>query len=114
MMRSAKRAFGVWVVSMGLVGCGGGSGGTVVVESASGSEQAATASPEALDANYREAARHMVSNPVFDGPMTSLAGDALATLRAYSRDRGNPEQYLSLEVVSTDAATVMGESAGVC
>ena len=66
MMRSAKRAFGVWVVSMGLVGCGGGSGGTVVVESASGSEQAATASPEALDANYREAARHMVSKPVFD------------------------------------------------
>lgn len=113
-MRSTKHAWCVGLLSMGLVGCGGGgSDGTVVVQPASGSEQAATESPETLDANYREAARHMVSSPVFDGPMTGLAGDALSTLRAYSQGRGNPEQYLSLEIVSADWLVSRNRATGV-
>jgi hypothetical protein len=67
-----------------------------------GGEPAAAASPEELDGRYRENARHLVRDTVWDSPLRALSTQGLETLRRYSENRGNPESYLTLEVVSPD------------
>lgn len=102
--RTWNAMVGVSFGCLAAFGCGGGSA-TPAASSSSGSEAAsspAATTPEALDARYREAAPHLVSAPVFEGPMAGLATEALGVLRTYSADRRQPETYLSLEVVSRD------------
>jgi hypothetical protein len=92
-----------------------GSRGDGSTASASGGETAAAEpqTPEQLDATYREMARHLTRGPVWDSPLRSLNSDGLAALRAYSQSRGNPETYLTLEVVSADWSPMRHNVSGV-
>lgn len=69
--------------------------------------------PEQMDERYRERARHLTRNPVWSSPLRSLNSDALAALRQYSQSRGNPETYLTLEVVSADWSVMRHNLTGI-
>lgn len=69
--------------------------------------------PEQLDTRYREVARHLVRNPVWDSPLRSLSDEGLATLRRYAETRGNPETYLTLEVTSNEWAVMRHNVTGI-
>lgn len=84
---------------------GGTSGGSTIAEGPQ--------TPEQLDARYREVARHLVRNAVWDSPLRALNAEGLAALRAYSQSRGNPETYLTLEVTSADWSVMRHNVSGV-
>jgi hypothetical protein len=69
--------------------------------------------PAQMDERYRERARHLTRNPVWESPLRSLNNDALAALRQYSQSRGNPETYLTLEVVSADWSVMRHNLTGI-
>lgn len=84
--------------------------------SSSGGAAAAAAEPQTpaqMDERYRERARHLTRNPVWESPLRSLNNDALAALRQYSQSRGNPETYLTLEVVSADWSVMRHNVTGI-
>lgn len=99
-----------------LDACGARSS-TPSASNASSSGGAATVAepqtPEQMDERYRERARHLTRNPVWSSPLRSLNNDALAALRQHSQSRGNPETYLTLEVVSADWSVMRHNVTGI-
>ncbi|GAB4116031.1 MAG: hypothetical protein OHK0013_49950 [Sandaracinaceae bacterium] len=90
-----------------VAGCGGRARSTQIETASTEGDEASSVpaapqTPEELDAAYREQARHLVRNPVWDSPLRTLSAEGLEVLRRYRASRGDREEVLSLEVVSPD------------
>lgn len=100
-----------------LDACGTRSGARSASHASSSGGTAAAAeepqTPAQMDERYRERARHLTRNPVWESPLRSLNRDALAALRQYSQSRGNPETYLTLEVTSADWSVMRHNVTGI-
>jgi len=113
-MRFVKYVAAGWLLVLDACGARPGHRATAGASSAGGAPAAAEPqTPEQLDARYREVARHLTRGPVWDSPLRALSADGLATLRRYAQGRGNPETYLTLEVVSADWAAIRHNVSGV-
>lgn len=113
-MRFGKYLVVGWLLA--LEACGARATGSRTSSGASVSSGAAAVepqTPEQLDARYREIARHLVRNAVWNSPLRAMSRDGLETLRQYSQGRGNPETYLTLEVTSADWSVMRHNVTGI-